>query len=71
MLYRNRFVGVWEDSTCHYHVKVELAFFCAFTEFVPHKENVSALSRAALVLHYVEALTNPCRVHVNRADHHS
>lgn len=39
---RNRLVGIWEDSTCHYHVQVELSVLCTFTDFMPYKENVSA-----------------------------
>jgi hypothetical protein len=41
---------VWEDSTCHYHVKAEMAIFCSFTEFVPHKENVSVVACANCVV---------------------
>ena len=39
--FRNRFVGIWEDSTCHYHVQAELSVLCSFSDFVPLKENVS------------------------------
>lgn len=38
---RNRLVGIWEDSTCHYHVKAELVALCAISDFVHYKENVS------------------------------
>lgn len=36
-------MGIWEDSTCHYHVQVELSVLCTFSDFVPLKENVSAV----------------------------
>lgn len=40
---KNRFVGIWEDSTCHYHVQAELSVLCSFSDFVPLKENTTTV----------------------------
>ena len=45
---RNRLVSVWEDSTCHYHAKVQLSILCSFEQFVPYKENVSTAFHSIL-----------------------
>jgi hypothetical protein len=47
---RNRLVSVWEESTCKYRAKVELAILCSFADFVPYKENVSVHVVANTVL---------------------
>mmetsp|Transcript_37799 Transcript_37799/g.65313 ORF Transcript_37799/g.65313 Transcript_37799/m.65313 type:complete len:812 (-) Transcript_37799:9-2444(-) len=51
---KNRFVGIWEDSTCHYHVQAELSVLCSFSDFVPLKENTTTVEFAPFESESVE-----------------